>query len=241
MINDILTTRSRPSHRPDQHPQLYDSHLAATEQATAVRYTIDDDLWRSFTVEQVTKQIERLCETGRFRAPNNGGPFVVRVSCYALADPAVQGNPVVPNNQNSHQFFDFGIAGNTLSATHLARFRRPGSLKWTTQQRQDHERAMAEGMKNRAVERIWWEKDYICVRSWLPPTEFEEYEGVAIMAADVVVILLQDRTANKIEIAPSRRPKLDLNFLKRRPQIPNSENLPEIVLTIVSGHLPTRL
>jgi hypothetical protein len=202
-------------------------------QTTAVRYTIDDELWQSFTIEQVTKQIERLRATGRFRSPNNGGAFVVRVSCYALADPAVQGNPVVPNNQkNLHQFYDFGITGNTLSATHLARFRRPGSLKWTTRQRQDHERAMAEGMKDRAVERIWWEKDYICVRSWLPPTEFQEYEGVAIMAADVVVILLQDRTANKIEIAPSKRPTLDLKFLNRRPQIPNSENLLEIVLTI---------
>jgi hypothetical protein len=232
MVNDILTTRSEPLDRPDQHPQLYNSHFSTTGQAAAVRYTIGDELWQSFTVEQVTKQIGRLYETGRFRAPNNGGPFVVRVSCYAVADPAVQGSPVVPNNQNLYQFYDFGITGNALSATHLARFRRPGSSKWTTQQRQDHERAMAEGMKDRAVERIWWEKDYICVRSWLPPTEFEEYEELAIMAADVVVILLQDRTANKIEIAPSRRPKLDLNFLKRRPQIPNSENLPEVLLTI---------
>ena len=52
------------------------------------------------------------------------------------------------------------------------------------------------------------------------------------MAANVVVILLQDRTANKIEIEPSRRPKLNLKFLQRRPQIPNNENAREILLTI---------
>lgn len=78
MSDDILTARSRPSLRSDQHPQLYNSHFSTTGQVTAVRYTIDDELWDSFTVEQVNKQIELLRETGRFRPPNNGGPFVVR-------------------------------------------------------------------------------------------------------------------------------------------------------------------
>jgi hypothetical protein len=55
-----------------------------------VRFAIDDDLWRSFTVEQVTKQIGRLRETGRFWSPNHGSPFVVRVSQYAL----MGGNPM---------------------------------------------------------------------------------------------------------------------------------------------------
>ena len=39
-----------------------------TGQATAVRYTIDDELWESFTVEQVRKQIAGLCETAILRA-----------------------------------------------------------------------------------------------------------------------------------------------------------------------------
>jgi hypothetical protein len=55
-----------------------------TEQAVSVRYTIDDELWESFTVEQVTKQIKRLRETDRFREPNNGDPFVVRVSRFRV-------------------------------------------------------------------------------------------------------------------------------------------------------------
>jgi hypothetical protein len=38
-----------------------------------------------FTIEQVNKQIGLLRETGRFRPPNNGDPFVVRVSQYALS------------------------------------------------------------------------------------------------------------------------------------------------------------
>jgi hypothetical protein len=54
-----------------------------------IRFAIDDDLWQSFTVEQVTKQIRRLRETGRFWSPNHGSPFVVRVSQYAL----MGGNP----------------------------------------------------------------------------------------------------------------------------------------------------
>jgi hypothetical protein len=49
-----------------------------------VRYTITDELWESFTIEQVNKQIARLRETGRFRPPNNGGPFTVRLSNYAI-------------------------------------------------------------------------------------------------------------------------------------------------------------
>jgi hypothetical protein len=48
----------------------------------------------------------------------------------------------------------------------------------------------------------------------------------------VVVILLQDRTANKIVIAPSKRPKLNLKVFQRPFKIPNNENAREILLTI---------
>src|ERR1019366_787940 len=40
------------------------------------------------------------------------------------------------------------------------------------------------------------------------------------------------RTAHKVEIEPSTRPKLKLKFLQRRPEIPDAENFREIVLTI---------
>lgn len=42
MINDILATHSRPSHRPDQlvrrlsHPQIYNLHLCLSQQAETV-------------------------------------------------------------------------------------------------------------------------------------------------------------------------------------------------------------
>jgi hypothetical protein len=261
MINDIFTTRSGPLERPDQHPQLHNSRLATTGQATAVRYAIDDELWQSFTVEQVTKQIGLLRETGRFREPNNGDPFVVRLSYYALVgDLAVSDNadqllaisPIivtvssgsivdrdiltkqgrVPNTQNSQRFYDFSFDGDTLTITLLTRLRRPGSLTWTTQQRQDGERLLAESLRDKAVDRIWWERDYVCVRCQIPQAEWEECREIGWMAAHAVSILLQDRRVNKIEIEPKERSKLRLNFLKRRPQIPNSENLPEVVLTI---------
>ena len=142
----------------------------STGQEIAVRYAIDDELWESFTVEQVTKQIGRLRETGRFRAPNNGGPFVVRVSHYALMgdldvsnntdqllanSPAIvnsrdrdildkQGPRNIPNTQDSQRFYDFSFDGDTLTITLVTRLRLLGSLNWTTQQRQDDERAVAE-------------------------------------------------------------------------------------------------
>jgi hypothetical protein len=243
MINDILTARSRPLHRPDQHPQLYNSHLSTTGQTTAVRYAIEDELWESFTVEQVRKQIGLLRETGRFREPNNGGPFVVRVSQYALmGDPAViaqrdilvkQGHLNVSRTEDAQCFYDFSFDGDTVSTTVVTRLRLPGSLNWKPQQRGEYERKIADVLLwKEEIIRIWWEKDYVCVRCRVLQDECEEHSEIAWMAANVVVILLQDRTANKIEIEPKRSKALNLNFIKRRPKIPDGENAHEIVLTI---------
>ena len=243
MINGILTTGSRPSHRPDQHPQLHNSHLATTGQSPPVRYEIDDELWESFTVEQVTKQIGLLRETGRFREPNNGAPFVVRVSQYALmGDPASiaqrdilvkQGHPNVSRTEDAQCFYDFSFDGDTVSTTVVSRLRLPGSLNWKPQQRGEYERKIADVLLwKEEIIRMWWEKDYVCVRCQVPQDECEEHPAIAWMAANVVVILLQDRTANKIEIEPKRSKTLNLNFIKRCPKIPDSENAHEIVLTI---------
>jgi hypothetical protein len=243
MINDMFTARLRPSHRPDQHPQFYNSYVATTGQVTAVRYTIDDELWESFTVEQVNKQIGLLRETGRFRPPNNGDPFAVRVSQYALmGDPASvaqrdvlvkQGHPNVSRTEDAQCFYDFSFDGDTVSTTVVTRLRLPGSLNWKPQQRGEYERKIADVLlwKEKII-RIWWEKDYVCVRCQVPQGECEEHPEIAWMAANVVVILLQDRTANKIEIEPKRSKTLNLNFIKRRPKITDSENAHEIVLTI---------
>jgi hypothetical protein len=143
-----------------------------------------------------------------------------------------EGYPILPNNRNWQQFYDFSFDGGTLTVTLLARFRQLGSLNWTTEQRQDHERELARGVGDKTVERIWWERDYICIRCQVPRAESEENRRIAWMAADIVVILLQDRTANKIEVQPNTRPKLSLKFLQRRPQAPYDESAHEIYLTI---------
>ena len=226
MINDILATRSRPSRRPDQHPPFYSSHFAATKQTTAVRYAIDDDLWKTFTFEQVTKQIRRLRETGRFWPPHHGSPFTVRLSQFALSG---------EDHYTNQIFYDFSFEGgdNALpKITVVTRHQHLGSLNWTTPQRRVHEKVAAEALWDEAVGGMWWEKDYLCVRCMMPPAAYEEFREIASMAASAVVVLLQDRTANKIEIEPRTGPKLNLPFLKRRPKIPDSENLPEIILTI---------
>jgi hypothetical protein len=211
-----------------------------------VRFTIDDDLWQSFTVEQVTKQIRRLRETGRFWSPNHGSPFVVRVSQYALmgGNPmditqrdmwVQQGHPNVSRTEDAQSFFDYSFEGDDDALTDITvvtRRREIGSLNWTTQHRQEYERAVREDLRKEEIIRIWWEKDYVCTRVRVPQDEWKDRPQHPIMAANVVVILLQDRTANKIEIEPKKQSKLRLNFIKRRPQIPDTENLPEIVLTI---------
>jgi len=189
-----------------------------------VRYAIDDDLWESFTVEQVKKQIARLHETGRFREPNNGGPFVVRVSQYAMSGEEQYIDKI---------FYDFSFDGAAWTdLTVVTRVKCSGSLTWTTRQRQDKEIATREALWDEGVVQIWWERDDMCVRSQVPEFECEEYREIAWMAANVVVILLQDRTANKIVIAPRTQPQLRLKFIQRRPQIPNNENVGEILLTI---------
>lgn len=205
-----------------------------------VRFAIDDDLWQSFTVEQVTKQIRRLRETGRFWSPNHGSPFVVRVSQYALMgdtearDMLVkQGHPNVSRTKDKQCFYDFHFEGDDDALTDITvvtRGQEIGSLHWTPQERQEFERLVAEALSKEEIIQIWWEKDYVCTRVKVPQDEWQEIDNM--MAANVVVILLQDRTANKIEIEPKKKPKLRLNFIQRRPTIPDNENLPEIVLTI---------
>jgi hypothetical protein len=206
-----------------------------TEQA--VRYTIDDELWESFTVEEVNKQINRLCATGRFRAPNNGDPFVVRLSLYAILGGneacIVECDKLMSQNGEGHCFYEFSFDDGNLTITAVVRWRRLGSLNWTMQQREEYESAVVQAiMRDYHVERIWWERDFVCVRYQLPSAEYDAFGEIGCMAANVVVILLQDRTANKIEVQPRTRPKLKLNFLQRRPPAPNDENARDIILTI---------
>ncbi len=201
-----------------------DEYKSDTLSPLTVRYAIDDDLWESFTFEQVRKQIGRLHETGRFRKPNNGGPFVVRVSQYALSGDEQYIDKI---------FYDFSFEGDALTdITVVTWAQRSGSLHWKTRQRKDEEIATAVAMWDEAVVQIWWERDYICVRTQVPESECEKCQEIAWMAANVVVILLQDRNANKVVVEPKRRSKLKLKFIQRRPQIPNNENVTEILLTI---------
>jgi hypothetical protein len=180
-----------------------------------VRFAIDDNLWQSFTVEQVTTQIKRLRETGRFWSPNHGSPFVVRVSQYALMGDTElrrewvkQGHPNVSRTEDAQCFYDFHFEGDDdalINITVAIRHRIIGSLHWTTQAREEFERAVAENLSNEEIIQIWWEKDYVCTRVRLPQDEWQENHNM--MAANVVVMLLQDRTANKIEIEPKKKIK----------------------------------
>ena len=216
-----------------------------------VRYTITDELWESFTIEQVNKQIARLRETGRFRPPNNGGPFTVRLSSYAcIGDPKrfVQSGEAIRNHSESQVFADFHFGNDSDEDwfTWVHRTRRPGSLRWTPEERRAVEHSTydeAADMERRRfgvgrlpheiIKAIWWERDFACLRVRPAPAETDKtWATIAKMAAHATTILLQDRRAHKIEIEPSAKPKLRTNFLKRRPDIPGVEQLSELALTI---------
>jgi hypothetical protein len=86
--------------------------------------------------------------------------------------------------------------------------------------------------KNDPPYSTWWERDFFCMRSMVSDDVAESGKTLANMAAGVVVILLQDRHVNKIDVAPKARPKLNLKFLQQRPQAPDDEIVNEIQLTI---------
>ena len=99
------------------------------------------------------------------------------------------------------------------------------------QQRQEYERAIAEAVVERRNHSHMVGKRLCLRRCQVPQDEWKNFRK-SRMAANVVVILLQDRTANKIEIEPKRSKNSTSKFIKRRPQIPDTENCSKIVLTI---------
>jgi hypothetical protein len=49
-----------------------------------VRFYLDTDLFLSFDGDQVTAQKARMMETGRWRMPNSGGRYTIRIDYYSL-------------------------------------------------------------------------------------------------------------------------------------------------------------
>jgi hypothetical protein len=159
------------------------------------------------------------------------------------------GEAVPRNNNESQQFcdFHFGDDSNEDWFTWVFRLHKPGSLCWTPEQHRafvhgtydvqvDHERQHfgVSRLPHEIIKAMWWERDFACLR--LRPALVEKKDklqaALATMAGHVTAILLQDRSAHKIEIGPSAKPKLRANFLKRRPDIPSVEQISELALTI---------
>jgi hypothetical protein len=219
----------------------------------AVRYHITDDLWNSFSVEQVRKQYTRLKETGRFEWPNPGMHVTVRVSYYALvggtqiADELAQGGiPVLPNGHNTQTFYDFHFQVDndrvTFDITQHIRLRRAGvPLDRTQEALVQHADAICAWDKSRlpfdVILKKWRDRDWLCFD--VKPTDEEKAEwdrcGVLSQAHIMLAILLHDRATNKVLVQPRPPSKLyRLGIGKKRP--PMLDETPEIVL-----HIPRRV
>jgi hypothetical protein len=230
------------------HPGLA-AEVAKMIDSPLVRYRITNDLWNTFTVEQVKKQIQRLRETGRLVIPNNGEPFTVRLDYHALMDQSFPGRienefgGPVDDDPNYQSYLDFHFCGFIcINITSVLRERHRGVPLSRTQEMLDTEAAaIVDGEKiarghdarkfDEIIRKTWREKDWFCFESQLHPKEVQEWMecGVAGLAAFVLVILLHDRATHK-EIVEPRKSKLHkLGIGKPRPEY---EDLPEVTLYV---------
>ena len=185
----------------------------------SIRYHITDDLWASFTVEQVNKQIDRLISTGRYRLPNNGA-YTVRLACGTL-----YGNPGM-NEDDWQEFDDFDFQGAECVAAR-ATLRRRANPNISLERR--HEILKAQEAKYPNQGPYWWEGNFVCNQSHV--TIDKETLALMPLVAKVLIVMLHDRMTHKVEVEPSKPSKLHkLGIGKKRPDVP--DDAAEIMLTI---------
>jgi hypothetical protein len=220
-------------HEPEWTPPLA-APAPLPVNSTSVRYHITDELWDTFTEEQVAKQATRLRETGRYHLPN-GGKFTIRISYDAIANYVGQNWDRGKDDRAPFQsFFNYDVRGS--DPPHITQVLRHHYPNLSVAKRQeflgypfptDNPVYLAE------TNVAWWENDWICDRVELRPgDDLSALISIAPTLIDVLVILLQDARTHKVEIEPCRPSKLHkLGIGKRRPDV--GDSTPEIVLHIL--------
>jgi hypothetical protein len=176
-----------------------------------VRYYLDTDLFLSIEPDQIEAQKARMMETGRWRLPNNGGRYTIRIDYYSLPKFARMPERVPDWEQarseeegRSQRFLDFDMDGDKLvETTEVVRRHKPGASLDERQWYIDH--AVIEptvtGHFNEDTLSIWWEKDsWLCAR-----VNHVSDAGMPTLAddlLDVLVIVLQDRSVHVVESEP---------------------------------------
>jgi len=205
MSSALLLQGDPPTFKLPEFPaELFGSSpsLAAVLPEPAVRYYIADELWNSFTKEQVNAQIARLKATGRWHLPNGGGEYTIRVS-WGIGEQD-GGNPNAVFAAQAHSFLDFDMRGNkVVRITHVVRRQHPGLSPAHKQEYLGYDPELSPTVYNVASRTAWWEQGgWLCDRT--------EFVGYALSACTkfaqnvlaVLIIILQDRSVHRVEVKP---------------------------------------
>jgi hypothetical protein len=215
------------------------------------RYHITDDLWKSFTVEGVSKTISTLSKNGfEFRHP---AAFTVRLSFKALYDTYLDAGgeqklEKLPfDNPNEELFFDihhYGYDGGAVTGQFTpALFTTHRYSKVSISRRRNIPQLLASNNeKYLTMLRHWWEKDCLCVEwDMRNSEESEDYANFlecpyAKMTAHVLICCLYERTVRKIMVEPRKEPRSAIaKKLAARRGSNKSDTTPETIL-----HIPKR-
>ncbi len=208
------------------------------------RYYITPELWSTFTVEQIKKQITCLRDTSRL--PQLPPDITIRLAVDSVIDTV--GGPPDPasepqaNKGNSKQIFldyhfqDYHFIFTTRVCTWTRKYAhvRLQDRKWFCEGAAAHpENAKMQNERGERYLASWFDHNTFCIRETLNSYQPMNFE-VAAQALMVLMIVLQDRTVHKIEIEPrAPQSRIAKKLAERRgPMDPT----PEITL-----HVPARI
>ena len=215
---DVLAFRSKS---PDPLASVVSSFTAKTSapprQITSpVRYYIDPDLALSFEEDQIQAQKTRMTETGRWRLPNGGGRYTIRIAYQSIRNVGSMPGSLIARDEldapgSKEHFVDVDMDGEkVLEITEVVRRHWPGASREEKQFYLEDMggvlRAQLTSHYNRDMVSGWWEKDsWACAR--VSYAQREDLSWVAAQLLDLLVIILQDRSVHVVESEPRRPSK----------------------------------
>jgi hypothetical protein len=174
----------------------------AKQAEPSVRYYITDELWNSFTKEQVNAQMARLKETGRWHLPNGGGEYTMRIS-WGTGE-GDNDDPRAVIAAQAHSFLDLDMRGNkVVRITHVVRRQFPGLSPAQKQEYLGYDPELNPTVYNVASRTSWWEQGgWLCDRTEFVGYALSECTKYAQNVLAVLIIILQDRSVHRVEVKP---------------------------------------
>lgn len=190
-----------------------------------IRYYITDDLWNSFSEEQVAEQKARMIETGRWFPPSK--PFILRLpfatlfeqagvgfnqeACIGQTQLAAVAQGVNPDSietfrdLRSENYVDLHFVGGKATKVYqVIRRQFPG---WSTAEKHAFIAGTFKAPPSALYANLaqWWERGSWCCERWdmLACTGLDVLKAFAEQqATDMLTIILQDRSIDRVEIEP---------------------------------------